>query len=90
MKGRGRRLAALLNDLEQRGLLDQTLVIVDPAAPGQPVAVVPLMHRHEVEPSDAVNEAHMRHGSAPPLTPSLPCASSWLCAGASRTCRSRS
>lgn len=51
---------------------DQTLVIVDPAAPGQPVAVVPLMHRHEVEPSDAVNEAHMRHGSAPPLTPVEP------------------
>src|SRR3982751_2233237 len=30
------------------------------------------MHRHEVEPSDAVNEAHMRHGSGPELTPVEP------------------
>jgi len=47
---------------------DQTLVVVDPATPDRPVAIVPLMHRHEVEPTDAANEAHMRHGSSPPLT----------------------
>jgi CelD/BcsL family acetyltransferase involved in cellulose biosynthesis len=51
---------------------DQTLVVVDPAAPNRPVAIVPLMHRHEVEPTDEANEAHMRHGSSPPLTPVEP------------------
>lgn len=51
---------------------DQTLVVVDRSSPGQPVAIVPLMHRHEVEPTDAANAAHMRHGSAPPLTPVEP------------------
>jgi CelD/BcsL family acetyltransferase involved in cellulose biosynthesis len=51
---------------------DQTLVVVDPAAVDRPVAIVPLMHRHEVEPTDAANAAHMRHGSAPELTPVEP------------------
>jgi CelD/BcsL family acetyltransferase involved in cellulose biosynthesis len=51
---------------------DQTLVVSDPAAPDRPVAIVPLMHRHEVEPTDAVNEAHMRHGSGAELTPVEP------------------
>lgn len=51
---------------------DQTLVVVDPAAPGRPVAIVPLMHRHEVEPTDAANAAHMRHGTGPALTPVEP------------------
>jgi Acetyltransferase (GNAT) domain len=47
---------------------DQTLVVVDPASPDQPVAIVPLMHRHEVEPTDAANEAHMRHAKGAELT----------------------
>ena len=51
---------------------DQTLVVVDPAAADRPVAIVPLMHRHEVEPTDAANEVRMRHGSAPELTPVEP------------------
>jgi CelD/BcsL family acetyltransferase involved in cellulose biosynthesis len=51
---------------------DQTLVVVDPATGDRPVAIVPLMHRHAVEPTDAANAAHMRHGSAPELTPVEP------------------
>jgi CelD/BcsL family acetyltransferase involved in cellulose biosynthesis len=51
---------------------DQTVVVVDPASPERPVAIVPLMHRHAVEPSDAANAAHMRHGSGAPLTPVEP------------------
>jgi Acetyltransferase (GNAT) domain len=51
---------------------EQTLVVFDPAAPERPVAIVPLMHRHEVEPTDAANAAHMRHGSGPELTPVEP------------------
>src|SRR3954465_4001136 len=51
---------------------DQTLVVVDPAAGDRPVAIVPLMPRHAVEPTDAANAAHMRHGSAPELTPVEP------------------
>ena len=34
------------------------------APPGaEPVAIVPLMHRHEVEPSDALTHTRMRHGT---------------------------
>jgi CelD/BcsL family acetyltransferase involved in cellulose biosynthesis len=51
---------------------DQTLVVIDPAVPERPVAIVPLMHRHEVEPTDAINEARMRHGTGPELTPVEP------------------
>src|ERR1041385_2676927 len=35
---------------------EQTLVVLDPSdpnGPNRPVAIVPLMHRHEVEPVDA-------------------------------------
>ena len=41
---------------------EQTLVVVDPAAPDPdaPVAIVPLMHRHEVEPDDAILRTHLR------------------------------
>ena len=36
------------------------------APPGaDPVAIVPLMHRHEVEPSDALTHTRMRHGARP-------------------------
>jgi len=54
---------------------DQTLVVVDPRgapAGAPPVAIVPLMHRHEVEPSDAATHTTMRHGSGARLTPVEP------------------
>jgi CelD/BcsL family acetyltransferase involved in cellulose biosynthesis len=54
---------------------DQTLVIVDDAAPADapPIAIVPLMHRHEVEPDDAILRTRMRGaGHAAPLTPVAP------------------
>jgi CelD/BcsL family acetyltransferase involved in cellulose biosynthesis len=54
---------------------DQTLVVVDDAAPDDapPVAIVPLMHRHEVEPDDAILHTRMRGaGHASPLTPVAP------------------
>lgn len=48
---------------------DQTLVVVDPRSPdGPPVGIVPLMHRHMVEPGDAATHTTMRHGSAVELT----------------------
>jgi CelD/BcsL family acetyltransferase involved in cellulose biosynthesis len=54
---------------------DQTLVVVDEAGPDDapPVAIVPLMHRHEVEPDDAILRTRMRGaGHAAPLTPVAP------------------
>ena len=54
---------------------DQTLVVVDDAAPDDapPVAIVPLMHRHEVEPDDAILHTRMRGaGHAATLTPVAP------------------
>jgi CelD/BcsL family acetyltransferase involved in cellulose biosynthesis len=54
---------------------DQTLVVVDGAAPDDapPVAIVPLMHRHEVEPDDAILRTRMRGaGHSAPLTPVAP------------------
>ena len=39
-----------------------------------PVAIVPLMHRHEVEPSDAQTHTRMRHGRDLALTPVPPTA----------------
>ncbi|MFL5681297.1 MAG: GNAT family N-acetyltransferase [Chloroflexota bacterium] len=52
---------------------DQTLVVVDPSAPdGRIVGIVPLMHRHEVEPDDAATHTTIRHGSGPELTPVAP------------------
>ncbi len=62
---------------------DQTLVVLDPsvarpddpalgADPADPVAIVPLMHRHEVEPSDLAARTTMRHGSGLELTPVAP------------------
>jgi CelD/BcsL family acetyltransferase involved in cellulose biosynthesis len=50
---------------------DQTLVVVDEAAAdaARPIAIVPLMHRHEVEPDDAILRTRMRGaGHAAPLT----------------------
>lgn len=57
---------------------DETLVLVaaeaadDPSAP--PVGIVPLMHRHEVEPDDAARRTILRHGSLAALTPVPPSA----------------
>jgi CelD/BcsL family acetyltransferase involved in cellulose biosynthesis len=50
---------------------EETLAVVaGDAAPGSdPVAIVPLMHRHEVEPGDALIHTTMRHGADVELTP---------------------
>jgi CelD/BcsL family acetyltransferase involved in cellulose biosynthesis len=55
---------------------EETLVFVPfDAAPGaEPVAIVPLMHRHEVEPNDVLVHTSMRHGAGVPLTPVEPTA----------------
>lgn len=55
---------------------EQTLVVVDPSAPdpAAPVAIVPLMHRHEVEPDDAILRTHLRGGHHTPLTAVAPTA----------------
>jgi len=49
---------------------EETLAIVPADAPAgaDPVAIVPLMHRHEVEPSDALTHTRMRHGTDVTLT----------------------
>ena len=46
-----------------------TLRVVDPAAGDRVVAIVPLMHRHVVEPSDATTHTKIRHGHESNLTP---------------------
>jgi CelD/BcsL family acetyltransferase involved in cellulose biosynthesis len=38
-------------------------------ADGDPIAIVPLMHRHEVEPSDELTHSTIRHGRPRSLTP---------------------
>jgi CelD/BcsL family acetyltransferase involved in cellulose biosynthesis len=55
---------------------DQTVVVVDPSAtdPDRPVAIVPLMDRHVVEPSDAATHTMLRHADTLPLTPVAPTA----------------
>jgi CelD/BcsL family acetyltransferase involved in cellulose biosynthesis len=49
---------------------DETMVVVDAAAPrnAPPVAIVPLMHRHAVEPRDAETHTSIRHGAPQELT----------------------
>ncbi len=53
---------------------DETIVLVpaDGADDAEPVALAPLMHRHEVEPTDADTFSKMRHGAALPLTAVAP------------------
>jgi Acetyltransferase (GNAT) domain len=55
---------------------DETLVFLPAGATADvdPVAIVPLMHRHEVEPSDARTHTKMRHGTDIELTPVPPTA----------------
>jgi CelD/BcsL family acetyltransferase involved in cellulose biosynthesis len=52
---------------------DETLVVCTDDA-HEPIAIVPLMHRHEVEASDALTHTTMRHGQALELTPVEPTA----------------
>jgi CelD/BcsL family acetyltransferase involved in cellulose biosynthesis len=49
---------------------EETLAVVPADAPpgAAPIAIVPLMHRHEVEPSDALTHTRMRHGRDLALT----------------------
>jgi CelD/BcsL family acetyltransferase involved in cellulose biosynthesis len=55
---------------------DETMVVLDAdrSADAEPIGIVPLMHRHEVEPTDAIGQTTLRHGSALPLTPVPPTA----------------
>ena len=64
---------------------EETMVVVDPAAGGagaeagpgaslDPIAIVPLMHRHVVEERDAETHTSIRHGSPIDLTPVPPTA----------------
>jgi CelD/BcsL family acetyltransferase involved in cellulose biosynthesis len=58
---------------------DETLVVCrDGADAGEPVAIVPLMHRHEVEPSDAATRTTMRHADGGDLTAVPPSAKAIL------------
>jgi CelD/BcsL family acetyltransferase involved in cellulose biosynthesis len=52
---------------------DQTLVLTRAGA-GEPFAIVPLMHRHEVEPDDEATASKIRHGDTGTLTPVPPTA----------------
>jgi len=49
---------------------DETTVLIDPraGAAADPVAILPLMHRHEVEESDAAQHTTLRHGHDAALT----------------------
>jgi len=52
---------------------EQTIVLLDPdRSIDEPVAIVPLMHRHFVEPSDAETHTTIRHGAELPLTSVAP------------------
>ena len=51
-----------------------TLRVVDPARSGETVAIVPLMHRHVVEASDAATHTKIRHGHESNLTSVAPTA----------------
>jgi CelD/BcsL family acetyltransferase involved in cellulose biosynthesis len=54
---------------------EETLLVCADGPDGDaPVAIVPLMHRHEVEPSDALTHTTIRHGATMPLTPVDPAA----------------
>ena len=48
---------------------DQTLVVVDEAAPETTVGIVPLMHRHELEPGDVAARTTLRHQPGCELRP---------------------
>ena len=48
---------------------DQTLVVADAAAPDDVVGIVPLMHRHELEPGDVAARTTIRHRPGCELRP---------------------
>ena len=61
---------------------DETLVVCrDEGSDGEPIAIVPLMHRHEVEPSDAATRTTMRHTDGVGLTVVPPSAKAILFGG---------
>lgn len=53
---------------------EETVVLVPANGPDDaaPVAIAPLMHRHEVEPDDVALRTKMRHGTEQELTPVAP------------------
>jgi CelD/BcsL family acetyltransferase involved in cellulose biosynthesis len=53
---------------------EETLVVVPAGSrPGaSPIGIVPLMHRHEVEPGDLARRTSIRHQDGAPLTPVAP------------------
>lgn len=55
---------------------DETLVVIGTGAadPDRPIAIVPLMDRHVVEPNDAETHTTLRHADTAPLTPIPPSA----------------
>ena len=53
---------------------DETLVVCADRPGGEPIAIVPLMHRHEVEPGDALTRTTIRHEAGDELTPVEPTA----------------
>lgn len=53
---------------------EETLVVVRSDDPEAVVGIVPLMHRHEVEPGDDLIHTTLRHGTSTELTPVEPSA----------------
>ncbi len=53
---------------------EETLVVIPAGAPADaaPIGIVPLMHRHEVEPGDIELRTTIRHQDGPNLTPVAP------------------
>jgi CelD/BcsL family acetyltransferase involved in cellulose biosynthesis len=61
---------------------DQTLVVMDEAAPNEIVGIAPLMHRHELEPGDVAARTTIRHQAGPALRP-VPASATAIFFGAS-------
>ena len=57
---------------------DETLVVCRDSGAAEPVAIVPLMHRHEVEPTDAATRTTIRHTDGRGLTAVAPSAKAIL------------
>jgi CelD/BcsL family acetyltransferase involved in cellulose biosynthesis len=57
---------------------DETLVVCGEGATAEPMAIVPLMHRHEVEPTDAATRTTIRHTDDLGLTAVAPTAKAIL------------
>ena len=61
---------------------EETVVVVDGANPDEIVGIVPLMHRHELEPGDVAARTTIRHRPGPALRP-VPAAATAVFFGAS-------